>query len=104
MVRHPPILAYDIATNLAPTIEFYREALLLLGCVNNNHTAIPLASFLCASPGLLEYNVQKRLRPRLVRAKAALDSSHNSTNERELEKREQKAATASDQRRSNLHR
>jgi len=75
VIGHPPIIHYDLDTNLAPTVRFYQDAL--------NETRTPpaigndiftpigprLAQFLCESPGLLEYNVKKRLAPRLKRVR-----------------------------------
>ena len=82
VLGHPTILSYDIRTNLAPTIQFYQDALNLTLSMemNVNHpdstftvgnetpsTQIDprVADLLCESPGLLEYNVKKRLKPRL---------------------------------------
>ena len=75
----PSILGYDIDTNLAPTVAFYSEALLLnfndgnmtgdTSYTADNDTRLdpPVTHFLSDAPGLLEYNVHKRLRPRLER-------------------------------------
>ena len=78
----PSILGYDVDTNLAPTVAFYSEALLLdfrnksdgdtsSHRADNNNVTTRLdprvAHYLSDDPGLLEYNVHKRLRPRLER-------------------------------------
>jgi len=76
VLGHPPILHYDIDTNLAPTIKFYQDALnetrtAAAPVIIGNEMVPPigprLTRFLCESPGLLEYNVKKRLAPRLKR-------------------------------------
>jgi tRNA G18 (ribose-2'-O)-methylase SpoU len=72
-VGHPPILNYDVVTNLEPTVGFYQDALMDMMGGNETATGTRLAAFLCESPGLLEYNVQKRLMPRLSRAQAELE-------------------------------
>ena len=81
----PSILTYDIDKRLEPTIHFFQEALELdveseiSGDKNKTISSSSssssldeamdtrLADFLCSSPGLLEYNVAKRLLPRLHR-------------------------------------
>jgi len=73
VLGHPTILSYDIRTNLAPTVQFYQDALTTLKMKVNlpgNETSSTLinprvADLLSESPGLLEYNVKKRLTPRL---------------------------------------
>jgi len=88
VVGHPPVLTYDVTSNLGPTVEFYRDALSLdygdgdsmdgdsMDGDSMDGTGVVvgarLASFLRASPGLFEYNVRKRLVPRLERVRAGL--------------------------------
>ena len=84
VIGHPSILNYDINTNLAPTVGFYQDAFSLtldqaqrtnLSIGNEASTKIinpRVADFLCESPVLLEYNVKKRLMPRLERVQAEL--------------------------------
>lgn len=75
----PSILGYNVDTNIAPTVSFYSEAL-LLNFKDGNMTGDTsystdsgarldprVAQFLSTTPGLLEYNVHKRLQPRLER-------------------------------------
>ena len=85
-------MQYDIETNLEPTIAFYEDALrgslvsasdqeeeeiVLQPAENNAITSAAttirqrLALLLCESPGLLEYNVRKRLVPRLSRLRSS---------------------------------
>ena len=85
-------MQYDIETNLEPTIAFYEDALrgslvsasdqeeeeiVLPPAENNAITSAAttirqrLALLLCESPGLLEYNVRKRLVPRLSRLRSS---------------------------------
>jgi len=86
---HPPILTYDIETNLVPTVDFYNDALLqLLRRQGTQHETqkTPMScsdysdsssdgginivvdpqtvAFLCENPKLLEFNAKKRLKPR----------------------------------------
>jgi len=86
---HPPILTYDIETNLVPTVDFYNVALLQLlrregtqhetqrtpmSCSDysdiSNDSGINIVvdpqtvAFLCENPKLLEFNTKKRLKPR----------------------------------------
>lgn len=83
VLGHPPILSYDIQTNLEPTLAFYHEAFAVsvaaptitaTSATTANTTMVDprVATFLVEAPGLLEYNVHKRLIPRLQRAQAVL--------------------------------
>ena len=86
VVGFPPILGLELEANLKPTVSFFSDA--LSGDRNKNHNdngdenennnkdldhLVRLAKFLCESPSLLEYNLAKRLVPRLARARIALD-------------------------------
>lgn len=90
VVGYPPLLGFNLDTNLMPTVEFFGNALQdandpdakvgdndddSIGVDNNNEMnrqrrhRNQLATFLCKSPSLLEYNVAKRLVPRLARVR-----------------------------------
>jgi tRNA G18 (ribose-2'-O)-methylase SpoU len=85
VVGFPPVLRLELETNLKPTVSFFGHALSGGrnkkddGDENENNNEkdldrlVRLANFLCESPSLLEYNVEKRLVPRLARVRAALD-------------------------------
>mmetsp|Transcript_6987 Transcript_6987/g.12660 ORF Transcript_6987/g.12660 Transcript_6987/m.12660 type:complete len:487 (-) Transcript_6987:78-1538(-) len=72
VVGYPPVLSLGLETNLMPTIAFFDDA--LNGGSINTHDdndidarrhQSRIAAFLSESPSLLEYNVAKRLVPRL---------------------------------------
>lgn len=81
VVGHPSVLGYSLEKNLGPTVEFYAKALdgeeMVFsdfdGCADWELSdaiigkRIRVANFLSQTPGLLEYNIEKRLRPRLAR-------------------------------------
>ena len=87
---HPPILSYDIEKRLEPVITFYEDALrgycaedtydddtkddVSSNCniTTDSDVRDRLISLLCKSPQLLEYNVKKRLAPRLERVHISL--------------------------------
>lgn len=91
VVGYPPLLGFNLDTNLMPTVEFFGDALRdadapddarvddnddsSSGVDNSNEMnrqrrhRNQLATFLCKSPSLLEYNVAKRLMPRLARVR-----------------------------------
>jgi tRNA G18 (ribose-2'-O)-methylase SpoU len=83
----PPVLGLELETNLKPTVSFFSHALSGGSGGNENDFGNGnggengndldhldrLAKFLCESPSLLEYNVAKRLVPRLARVRTALD-------------------------------
>jgi tRNA G18 (ribose-2'-O)-methylase SpoU len=86
VVGFPPVLGLELETNLKPTVSFFSHALsgggnkndIDNGDENENNNKdldrlVRLAKFLCESPSLLEYNVAKRLDPRLARVREALD-------------------------------
>lgn len=89
IVGHPPILNYNVKTNLESTVEFYQNALeadmfsnenidmnINMNMSSNktqNIIETRLASFLSESPGLFEYNVKKRLIPRFKRVQTELE-------------------------------
>jgi tRNA G18 (ribose-2'-O)-methylase SpoU len=85
VVGYPPVLGLGLETNLKPTVSFFSHALSGggggnkndngngNGGENGNDNLDRLAKFLCESPSLLEYNVAKRLVPRLARVRAAMD-------------------------------
>ena len=89
IVGHPPILNYNVQTNLDSTVEFYQNSLetdmvsndnmdinLNVNMTSNNTRNIigtRLALFLSESPGLFEYNVKKRLIPRFKRVQTELE-------------------------------
>jgi tRNA G18 (ribose-2'-O)-methylase SpoU len=63
VVGYPPVLRLGLETNIKPTVAFFDDAL----------SGDGLAAFLCESPSLIEYNVAKRLVPRLARVRTALE-------------------------------
>ena len=67
VLRYPGVLEMELETNLKPTVSFFADA---LGDSKNDDA---LTELLCDSPRLLEYNVRKRLVPRLARVKDLLD-------------------------------
>eukprot|EP00591_Stephanopyxis_turris_P005699 CAMPEP_0195509778 /NCGR_PEP_ID=MMETSP0794_2-20130614/2621_1 /TAXON_ID=515487 /ORGANISM="Stephanopyxis turris, Strain CCMP 815" /LENGTH=389 /DNA_ID=CAMNT_0040637077 /DNA_START=1 /DNA_END=1167 /DNA_ORIENTATION=+ len=72
---HLPVLNYDIKTNLEPTVLFFENTLMIDGDDDDDDdddaaSRNRVAKILSESPGLLEYNVRKRLLPRLARVKA----------------------------------
>jgi len=84
-IGHPSILNYDIEKRLDPAITFYEDALRVCvedtddntkddGNCNTTDDIVrdKLILLLCKSPQLLEYNVKKRLTPRLERVRATL--------------------------------
>lgn len=80
VVGYPLVLTMKLETNLIPTIEFFGDALLLcddndvvIGDVHHDQESNKkrLSAFLCEDPRLLEYNVAKRLKPRLERLGSA---------------------------------
>jgi tRNA G18 (ribose-2'-O)-methylase SpoU len=84
VIGHPPVLRYSIEANLEPSIAFFQGALELGETAGlapeeggENDAINRLAALLCESPSLLEYNVKRRLSPRLERVLAAASSSTN---------------------------
>eukprot|EP00571_Detonula_confervacea_P013479 CAMPEP_0172305768 /NCGR_PEP_ID=MMETSP1058-20130122/7001_1 /TAXON_ID=83371 /ORGANISM="Detonula confervacea, Strain CCMP 353" /LENGTH=406 /DNA_ID=CAMNT_0013017475 /DNA_START=336 /DNA_END=1557 /DNA_ORIENTATION=+ len=83
VVGYPPVLSFELETNLMPTIDFYDDALRsdVVGDANdgNNNDVVQhrsrLAAFICERPSLLEFNVAKRLIPRLEQTRAIISSS-----------------------------
>lgn len=101
VLRHPPLLGYDLETNLKPTIELFADGIRQappndheygggvrgVGGVGGDGSSDGdggsggggvdrrLARFLVESPALLEYNVQKRLRPRLDRVSQLIEEN-----------------------------
>ncbi|KAK1732548.1 SpoU family RNA methyltransferase [Skeletonema marinoi] len=86
VVGYPLVLKMKEA-NLMSAVEFFANALWYDvdgGDVDSSHTSISydlqedykkrLAAFLCESPQLLEYNVEKRLKPRLERLRIAKEN------------------------------
>ena len=77
VVGYPPVLRLGLETNIKPTIAFFDDAMSgggdLFSNGNNDAHGLRLAAFLCESPSLLEYNVAKRLVPRLARVRTALE-------------------------------
>lgn len=81
LVGLPSILTYDLKSKLEPTINFYQNALetgMKEETTNEKqeHVSIllepRLSAFVSDSPGLLEYNVNKRLIPRYQQAQEVL--------------------------------
>lgn len=74
IVGYPLILRMNLETNLKPTISFFKDALATVVVDDDSVGAQDdlddrLATFLSESPSLLEYNVAKRLVPRLERVR-----------------------------------
>jgi len=72
VVRYPLVLKMKEA-NLMSAVEFFANALLWYD-VDGGDYKKRLAAFLCESPQLLEYNVEKRLKPRLERLRIAKEN------------------------------
>ena len=76
-----PLLLKMKETNLKSTVEFFVNAMWNDGGSVSNENNIPydckrrVAAFLCESPQLLEYNVNKRLKPRLERLRKAKEEA-----------------------------
>jgi tRNA G18 (ribose-2'-O)-methylase SpoU len=96
VVGFPPLLGMSLEAKLIPTISFFDEALNgddSGSCSTfrdhdefkydehhqNNDRYLAVSLLLCDMPSLLEYNVRRRLEPRLERVRAVLDVSSVST-------------------------
>lgn len=79
VVGYPLLLRMELETNLIPTVEFFDDALCGGVCDNeaNGNSYVQqdqrrLSAFLIEYPNLLEYNVAKRLKPRLERLRRTI--------------------------------
>jgi len=83
VMGYPLVLIMGLETNLIPTIAFFGDALCdsdgdgkcdaengNIQCLQQEGTRI--STFLCEAPNLLEYNVAKRLKPRLERLRRTI--------------------------------
>jgi tRNA G18 (ribose-2'-O)-methylase SpoU len=66
VVGYPLVLSMRFI-KFVSTVEFFGDALCSDGIFDNDHGKRRLSAFLCELPSLLEYNVDKRLNPRLER-------------------------------------
>jgi len=66
VVGYPRILSISLENDLIHTIDFFHDA--LSRTINDSN----VRSLICEMPRLLEYNVAKRLKPRLDRVRLSL--------------------------------
>lgn len=75
VVGYPQVLSMRLETNLMPTVAFFYDALHVSDGINEGSEQKEhqsrVATLLCESPDLLEYNVAKRLKPRLERVRSS---------------------------------
>lgn len=81
VIGYPPLVGMSLKTNIIPTITFLDKALNGddASCARSEHeiqkiqNSSVLETFLCEMPSILEYNVEKRLLPRLEKVKHVLN-------------------------------